>query len=106
MACPPSRTVMEGVTLWNPSGIALAMLASVAPSELQLVDQFANGGDGVLEGRLLLGRQLDFDDLLHAASVQRHRHPDVEALHPVLAGEVSRTGQDLLLVLEDGLHHL
>src|SRR5262249_23886529 len=75
-------------------------------SELQLLDQLTHGRGGLVEGRLLVGRERDLDDLLDAAAPELHRHPDVKSLRPVLPFEIRGAGKDLLLVLENRLHHL
>src|SRR6185369_17809515 len=74
--------------------------------ELQLVDQLAYRGGRLVEGGLFVGVELDLDDLLDAPAAELDRHTDVEPLGAVLAVQVGRAGQDLLLVLEDRLHHL
>src|SRR5574341_159510 len=74
--------------------------------ELELLHELAHGGGRLLERRLLVRRERDLDDLLDARAAELHRHADVEPLHPVLAVQVRRARQDLLLVLEDRLEHL
>src|SRR5436309_15485608 len=55
------------------------------PLELELVDQLAHGAGRLVERRLLLGRELDLDDLFDAAAPELDGHADVEPLHAILA---------------------
>src|ERR1041384_3096502 len=74
--------------------------------EFQLVDELADRGGRLVEGGLLVLLQLDLDDLLDPVAPELDRPPDVEALGPLRPVQVRGAGQDLLLVLEDRLHHL
>src|SRR5690348_5133019 len=49
--------------------------------------------------------ELDLDDALDAAGADHHGNADIGALDAILAGEVGRTGQQALLVLEIGFGH-
>src|ERR671918_1385694 len=55
---------------------------------------------------LLLGRQLQLDDLLDPSGAQLRGHAHVEASDPVLALEVRGARQHALLVEADGVDHL
>jgi hypothetical protein len=57
-------------------------------------------------GGVFFGRELDLDDFLQAGGAQLAGNADVVAVDAVLAFEIGRAGQNLLLVLEDGLDHL
>src|SRR2546426_12834183 len=61
---------------------------------------------GLLEGRLLVRGELDLDHLLDARATELHRNADVEPSDSVLPVEIGGAGQDLLLVLDNRLHHL
>src|SRR4029453_13724898 len=74
--------------------------------QFQLVHQLADGAGGLVEGGLLLSGELDLDDLLDAAPAELHGHANIEPADAVLTVQVGRAGQDLLLVLQDGLDHL
>ena len=63
-------------------------------------------GHRLVEHGLLVGVQLDLDDLLDAAFADDHRHADIEILDAVLAGQVRGAGQQAALVLEVALGHL
>ena len=56
--------------------------------ELQLVDELAHRRRRLVEGGLLLGGELDLDDLLDARAAELDRHAHVKALGPVLAVEI------------------
>jgi hypothetical protein len=70
------------------------------------VAKFLHGRGALFEGGIFFGGELDLDDLLDAAGAELARHADEHAVDPVLALEEGGAGQDLLLVLEDGLDHL
>src|SRR4026207_239114 len=90
-----------------PRAVSREVAGSCAgPLELQLLDELAYRRRRLVEGGLLLGGELDLDDLLDAGPAELDRHAHVEPLGPVLAVEIGGAGQDLLLVLEDGLDHL
>ena len=58
------------------------------------------------EHGLFLGIELHLVDLLDAIAPQLHRHADEQPVDSVLAFEQRRAGQNLLLVLQNRLHHL
>src|SRR3954464_5193919 len=68
--------------------------------------QFLHSIGALLQRRLLLAGQFDLDDLLQAASAKLAGNADEQAVDAVLALQVCGARQDLLLILEDGFHHL
>ena len=67
--------------------------------------EFFYCGCALLQCGIFFGRELDLDDLFEAACAQFAGNADVEALNTVLALQIRRAGQDLLLVLQDGFDH-
>src|SRR4029079_18417409 len=57
-------------------------------SDLEDAEELANGVRRLLQGRLLLGGEIDLDDLLDAAGAELHRHAQVHVPHSVLALQV------------------
>ena len=55
--------------------------------------------------RLLVGQQLELEDLLHAARAEQHGHAHVDAARAVLAVEVRGAGEHALLIAQDRLGH-
>src|SRR5262245_46687334 len=84
--------------------ISLARISRM--SDLELLGQLAHGRRGPVQSGRLLGRQCDLDDLLDSPAPELDRHPDEQPADPVLALQVGRAGQDLLLVAQDRLHYL
>src|SRR5580765_7123937 len=77
----------------------LAEYGYAAGSDLDDVGEFLDGRGGLLQRRILLRRELDLNDLLHAARAELDRHADEEVVDPVLPLQEDRAGHDLLLVL-------
>src|SRR5262249_35147296 len=95
----------------SPRSIAVSLegAAGAAPCLLfpfQDLDDVAHGRSGLLEHPLLVGGQLELDDLRGAAGADLHRHAHVEAVDAVLAGQVRSAGKDALLVEHDRVDHL
>src|SRR5215468_1266115 len=67
--------------------------------------QFSYGVSAFLQRSLLFGGEFDLDDLFQALGSELARHADEEVLDPIFALKVDGARQDLLLVLENGLHH-
>ena len=59
----------------------------------------------LLKRGLLVGGQLDLDDLLDAVGAQLHGHADEQVVDAVLALQEHRARHDLLLILQDRLDH-
>src|SRR6266498_596751 len=97
MGTPSSLRISLAWYSWIFTGASSELLAGF--------DDFADRRGGLLEHRLLLGRQLDRDDLLDAAGAEHDRNAEVHVLEPVLAVQVRRAGHQPLLVLEVGGRH-
>src|SRR6478609_7403972 len=97
---PPKQA--ESICRW-PLRSGFSVLGPLNPDHLY---QLRYGVCALLQGRLLVRREFDFDDLLQAVCAELARHADKEPLNAVLALKMDGTGQDLFLVLEDGFHHL
>src|SRR5215831_1803770 len=74
--------------------------------QLQLLHQLPHGANRFLEGLALVRGQLDLDDLLHSCAAKLHGNAHVDARDAVLAIEVGRAREDLLLIFQNGLDHL
>src|SRR5688500_14053167 len=85
---------------------ALPMGNTVVWSTAEDLDKLLHGARRSIEGCLLVGRQLDLEDALHATCTKNDRDPDEQVVGPELALEQDRAGQDALAVEEDGLDHL
>src|SRR5688572_1149759 len=59
---------------------------------LYYVHEFLNRRGGLIERRLLVGLELNLDDLLDAFRAKLHRHAEELPPHAVLPFEVNRTG--------------
>src|SRR3954469_18988502 len=75
-------------------------------SDLQDVHQLLDRGRGLVERGPLGVGELDLPDLLDALGPELRGHPHVQAVDAELAFQVAAGGQDLVLVLQDGVHHL
>src|SRR5439155_8357744 len=75
-------------------------------SKLHDLHGFQHRIRALLQRCLLVRRQLDFNDLLQPLAPQLARHAEVHALHAVLALEPRGTGQNALLIADDGFRHL
>src|SRR4051794_19495267 len=82
--------------------------AQASRSELDAdhVDELFHRPGRFLERRVFVRRQLDLDDLLEPTRTQLAWHADEQVLRAVLALQVDRAWQDLLLVEEDRFDHL
>src|SRR2546426_794749 len=68
--------------------------------------QLPHRGRGAVQRRLLLGRELDLDDLLQAIRAEPGRDPQEQVAVAVLAVQVDGAGQDPVPVEQDRLDHL
>src|SRR6267143_3033534 len=73
--------------------------------QLDLVHRLLHRLEGLLEHGLLVGGELDLQDLLHPAGPDRHRHAHVVAVDPVLALQQGGAGKHALLVAQVALGH-
>src|SRR5947209_16422946 len=73
---------------------------------LQLRHQLPHRRRGAVQRHLLLGGELDLDDLLHPLRPETRRHAKEEIPVAVLAAQVDGARQDHVLVEEDRLDHL
>src|SRR5262245_37797313 len=87
---------------WTWLRLSLALGALEREFTLLFLDR-ARRGD---EGRRLVGLELDLVDLLDSRRAEPHGDPDEASRDPVLALQIGRAREDLLLVLEDRVHHL
>src|SRR5271166_4631698 len=69
-------------------------------------DEFLHGRGALVECRFLFGSEFDLDDLLDPLGTEFYRHADKESVDAVLSVEIGGAGENLFLVLEDGLDHL
>src|SRR5215204_5696187 len=72
---------------------------------LARLDEALHRSDRLLEHRALVARERHLDDALDAARANDDRYADIHVVDPVLARQMSRAGQDALLVLEIALGH-
>src|SRR6516165_1819363 len=70
------------------------------------LDQLSHSISALFQRGLFFSGEFDFDNLLQAVGAQLTWHPYEQVFDPILALEINGTGQDFLLVLEDGLDHL
>src|SRR2546428_10758152 len=75
-------------------------------SDLKLRHQLPHRRRGAVQRRLLLGGELDFDDLLQALRAQPGRNSQEQIAVAVLAVQVDGAGQDHVPVQQDRLDHL
>ena len=58
-----------------------------------------------LEARLFFGVQLNLDNAFNTIFTNHHRHTNISALHAILAGEMSSSGQHAAIILEIAFGH-
>src|SRR5271165_6548384 len=72
----------------------------------QGVDERFDRLGALVQGCLLLGRQLDLDDLFQAFRAELARHPDEQVPQAVLPLKIDRTWQHFVSVVQNGVGHL
>src|SRR2546422_8357887 len=95
---PPDRTTPGIFTSPGRLKAAQGLRWTGVCLELDLVDGLLHRLEGPLEHRLLVGREIDLVDLLHAALADRDGHAHVVPAHAVLALQPGGAGQHPLLV--------
>src|SRR3977135_1193356 len=79
----------------SPGRLRLAHLAGDVYQPAHRLDRF-------VEARLLVALEVELDDALDAAAADHHRHPNIEVLDAVLAGQPGGARQHSLLVAPTG----
>src|ERR1700733_5676096 len=75
-------------------------------SDTQDVYKFPDGSGRLVDRGFFFRRELDLYDLLDTFRPKLHRNSHEKSLDPIFAFEIDRTGENLLLVLQDCFDHL